>query len=330
MSATKKWLAGCGTIAVIVAVAIAVAGYIYGPAITAMTLGKPVYLVKPTPQKYGNDVLRIAESIGLYGDSPAFAEAKATAQEQLKGADSLSQTYDILRPAIKAAGGKHSNIVPPVADGDAGAAAEETPAPQVRSRGPVAMVTVPGISRRDDVQQYADTLAQGIVDTAQCGAVVDLRGNGGGDMGPMVAGLSPLLPDGPVLSFVNRMTTTDVTVEGNSVSGGGTALTTAGGKKLVPVAVLVDADTASSGEATMLAFRGLDNSRSFGSPTAGYASANLALDLYDEAELMITTAKDKARTGEEFAEDPIMPDEVTADAETEAAALAWLADQGCS
>ena len=124
----------------------------------------------------------------------------------------------------------------------------------------------------------------------------------------MYAGLSPLLPDGTALSFVSRMGTTDVTIDGNSVTGGGTPTTTSGGKLEVPVAVLTDAITASSAEATLLAFRGLDNVRTFGEPTAGYASANMVIDYPDGRSLMLTTAKDKARTGEEFAEDPIAPD----------------------
>ena len=67
-------------------------------------------------------------------------------------------------------------------------------------------------------------------------------------------------------------------------------------------------DTASSAEVTLLTFRGLENVRTFGEPIAGYASANVVLDYPDGRSLMLTTAKDKACTGEEFAEDPIAPD----------------------
>lgn len=75
-------------------------------------------------------------------------------------------------------------------------------------------------------------------------------------------------------------------------------------------AELLDAaiDAASSAEAILLTFRGLDNVRTFGEPTAGYASANVVLDYPDGRSLMLTTAKDKACTGEEFVEDPIAPD----------------------
>ena len=67
-------------------------------------------------------------------------------------------------------------------------------------------------------------------------------------------------------------------------------------------------DAASSAEVTLLTFRGLENVRTFGEPIAGYASANVVLDYPDGRSLMLTTAKDKACTGEEFAEDPIAPD----------------------
>ena len=174
--------------------------------------------------------------------------------------------------------------------------------PSVDSNDGVLRATVPPFGR------HADTLAHRLTAHPEaCAAVVDLRGNGGGDMGPMYAGLSPLLPDGTALSFVSRTGTSDVTIDGNSVTGGGTPpTTTSGGKLSVPVAVMADA--ASSAEAILLTFRGLDNVRTFGEPIAGYASANVVLDYPDGRSLMLTTAKDKACTGEEFAEDPIAPD----------------------
>ena len=69
--------------------------------------------------------------------------------------------------------------------------------------------------------------------------------------------------------------------------------------------------TASSGEATLLAFRGLKNARTFGSPTAGYASANIPFQLSDGYTMVITTSQDVARTDEVFCDDPIVPDVVT-------------------
>ncbi|MEJ6013238.1 S41 family peptidase [Corynebacterium sp. H127] len=304
----------------------AAAGYIYGPATTALFLGKPVYIVKPSPQKYAKDALRIIEGLAINGSSEQFQHAKQDALQQVKHAESYADTHEALRSAIKVAGGKHSNLVSP--ENNVPGTAENSELPAVEKHGGVALAKLPSVAQGPIGQQYADTITDGLLQHAKCGAIVDLRGNDGGDMGPMLAGLSPLLPDGTALEFVSPMTTTAVTVNGNAVKGGGTALTTRGGKLAVPVAVLVDGDTASSAEATMLAFRGLNNSRSFGAPTAGYASANMMINLPDGAGLMITTAKDRDRTGAEYHEDSIQPDETATDAE--AAAFAWLNAQGCS
>ena len=92
-----------------------------------------------------------------------------------------------------------------------------------------------------------------------------------------------------------------------------------------PVALLTDEWTASSGEAVLLCFRGLEKARTFGAPTAGYASANAPYPMPDGSQLVLTTGCDMARTGEIFCDDPIAPD-VTTDNPLEDA-LRWLRDR---
>ena len=151
---------------------------------------------------------------------------------------------------------------------------------------------------------------------------MDLRGNYGGNMGPMIAAVSPLLPDDIVLRFKSRTRTTPVSLK-YLLRGAG--LSEESIKKFpssTPVAILTDGMTGSSGEAALLCFRGLDRVRTFGSPTAGYASANIVKTLSDGYLLVITTSCDVARTGEVFCEDPIEPD-VRTDTPLEDAA-AWI------
>ena len=328
MSKARKVLLTVGGLMVALILAAATVLYVYGPAATAMYTGTARFFGTDTPKRYTSTVLDLA-SQGIYADSAEFAEASATAREEANHAETLEDIRSALNDAVKAAGGKHSKLIEPGAEQD-NASEADTRSPSVNVRDGVAWATVPGVGRHDDGQHYADTLAKGLTaarDGGACGAVVDLRGNDGGDMGPMLAGVSPLLPDGTALEFVSNAYSSPVTIEGNGVRGGGSPTTTSGGKWDAPVAVLVDGDTASSAEATMLAFRGLDNSRSFGAPTAGYASANMVYDFPDGSALMLTIAKDKARTGEIFSEDPIQPDEPG----DEDAALAWLAEEhGCS
>ena len=231
-----------------------------------------------------------------------------------------------MRKAVQAAGGKHSNLLTSQDNAEAEEAIAGDEQPSIDKHGDIVTVKVPAVSRKADVQSYADTIAAGVEDAA-C-AVVDLRGNGGGDMGPMLAGLSPLLPDGDALFFYSAMGDSPVTVDGTSTSGGGTSLSVDAQKNTdIPIAVLVDAHTASSAEATMLAFKGLENAVSFGQPTAGYATANAVYDFPDSSSLMLTIAQDMDRNGEVYGDEPVEPDRVVDDAA--AAAQAWLLQQGC-
>ncbi|MDO5668994.1 MAG: S41 family peptidase [Corynebacterium sp.] len=174
---------------------------------------------------------------------------------------------------------------------------------------------------------YADALAAGLSQPG-CGAVVDLRGNTDGDIAPMLAGVSPLLDDGVVLQFVSRHGTSDVRVEGTTVTEPGGATTTTGGQNPLPVALLTDGETASAAEAVLLSFAGLDRAISFGAPTAGYASQNTGFDI-NVGGVIITTALMRDRTRREHAYNPIVPEVDTAD--PQAAALDWLAAaHGCS
>ena len=154
---------------------------------------------------------------------------------------------------------------------------------------------------------------------------LDLRGNTGGDMAPMVAAISPLLPDGDVLGYQYANGQTNYLTLKNGVFNGGSGITVDSFKmpEQLPIAILTDEWTANSGEAVLLPFRGMKNVRTFGSPTAGYASVNTVYSLYDGVQIWLTVAADVApRTGEVFCEKPISPDVLTDEPEKEAAT--WI------
>ena len=150
------------------------------------------------------------------------------------------------------------------------------------------------------------------------GAIIDLRGNTGGNMYPMIAAVHRFLPDDVILRFKSRRFSQSITKDFILRSVGIDAQP----KIDCPVAILTDGNTASSGEATLLCFRGLDNVRTFGTPTAGYASANSPYPMPDGSKLVLTISCDMARTGEIFCDDPIEPDLATDQPLEEA--LAWL------
>jgi C-terminal processing protease CtpA/Prc len=146
------------------------------------------------------------------------------------------------------------------------------------------------------------------------GWIVDLRGNGGGNMWPMIAGLGPVLGEGLLGWFIDPVGA-DVPWEyrdGASWSG-----TTAVQRVDAPytlkmpnpkVAVLVDNGVASSGEATFIAFRKRENTRSFGEATCGLSTANRGFVLSDGAVLNLTTSVMADRAKTKYG-DQVQPDE---------------------
>lgn len=183
--------------------------------------------------------------------------------------------------------------------------------------------------------RYAEAGAFGIRDAAPhtCGWIIDLRGNGGGNMGPMLTALEPLLPNGKAMSFrLPGGGDSPVTIQDDGGGiGGKTQVSVPGVPKVTgqPIAVLYDERTASSGEVAAAVFLGLDDVESFGTPTAGYTSANSPIPMADEAVLVITSMIYADRNGRSLEEMPIQPDHATSAADAPAAATEWLQSLGC-
>ncbi len=171
-------------------------------------------------------------------------------------------------------------------------------------------------------------------DGNRCGWVVDLRGNTGGNMWPMLLGMGPLLGDAKGADPVGMFLLADkrqpwayregaVWLDGKGVVGSRNTQYTLRHPG-APVAVLFGPRTASSGEASVLAFRGRAASRSFGQPSAGYSTANTPQRLPDGSLLLLTGSVIADRNGVGDGS-PLQPD-VTVGAGQDAAAAAreWL------
>lgn len=291
------------------------------------------YLVPPTPERYAETVVDRLDT-GYYATGPEWTAARAGLLHAAPSARSAEELYPLIDAATRAAGGKHSSFRPPAESPGIETVTSTLPAVSVTDG--VGVVTLPELVDPDEraQQDYADVVATGIAAHADevCGWIVDVRGNGGGNMYPMLSGVSALLPDGPALSFRTRSgDATTVTVQDDGVGLEGqtvVAVSSRGKITGAPVAVLQDAGTGSSAEAVVTAFRGIDGVRSFGSPTAGYTSANLPIPLADGARIILTQSIYVDRTGTEFPEVPISPDEA-APGDAVEAARTWIGAQGC-
>ena len=162
------------------------------------------------------------------------------------------------------------------------------------------------------------------------GWIVDLRGNGGGNMWPMIAGVGPVLGDGAIGYFIDPFGLESQWEYHDGASWlTGVALQRVTTpyrllKERPRVAVLTDKLVASSGEATVIAFRKRPDTRSFGTSTCGLSTANASYPLSDGAVLILTTSVMADRLHTAYG-DSIPPDETLTDpAQALQRAVAWL------
>jgi len=270
-------------------------------------------------QQYVRKAIRVMDKQGLFAEGADWESAKAEALSAKPG--SMEEAQELVRSAAKVAGGKHSFLQ--LAGDVVADATSEWPAPEVTlQEGGIPVISLPPFSgNHDEGVKYALAVLSAIPEDIP-GVVIDLRGNTGGNMYPMIAAVHRFLPaDDETLRFRTRSRTQWIPLS--------YAVQMAGVQQQsrieCPVAILTDSLTASSGEATLICFRGLDYVRVFGGPTAGYASANQPFPLPGGDHLVLTTGCDVARTGEVFCDDPIEPDVLT-DTPLEDA-LEWISNQ---
>ena len=143
------------------------------------------------------------------------------AHAEISGAKTPADTYFAIRDLIDELGERHTIFIPPPSQAQVDAAAEAGPTGVVAGTemptfglvdGRVGLVRLPGLDAlspggRERAKTYPSVLKGALeqLDKAPlCGWVVDLRGDTGGDMWPMLAGLDPLLGASPFGFFVSR------------------------------------------------------------------------------------------------------------------------------
>ena len=257
------------------------------------------------------------------------------------GATLPSQTYPAISEAARKLN-KHSFFIPP--GGGIGSAPRGL-WPDLAGRqlqggryGYILSPTYSGSDPDGHAQDYHQIIRQ-VDSDATCGWVVDLTGNPGGNMWPMLAGLGPVLGEGNPGTFIDA--------DGKRTpwyyAGGAAGVERGGQRQAVararqpyqlrrqapPVAVLTGINTASAAEAVVIAFRGRPNTRSFGLMTNGLPTANSTFEMPDGASVVLTTAWEADRNGVVY-KDRITPDETVlggSGSEMIQAAVAWLAEQ---
>jgi hypothetical protein len=300
-----------------------------GGSSTAPTAASPPLAPVPGASRlaadYTAELLNIMQSNSVNRDRINWTDFRNQVVMRAAGAQSIADLYPAISLALglledhhsfyQAAGG--GGIGNPRSPGCGGATSTAGFPPHDIGYVKIAAFssTTPGADRA-----FADAIQQQIRSADQAtlvGWIVDVRGNGGGNMWPMVAGVAPVLGDGIAGYFVApNGTATEWSVRGSAAFNGITEIVRTSspyalvGARTPRVAVLTDALVASSGEAVVVSFRGRPNTRSFGAATCGLSTANSGFRLSDGATLQLTVAvmADRSRATYGAA---IVPDEVS-------------------
>jgi len=303
---------------------------------------------KSDPIAYLNRALDEMQARSLRRDHIDWPRLRKEALARAARAEITVDTYDAIRFALASLDDHHSSFhpTPALEDLEAKRKALRQPAPEPAPQpGPsspftgryepegrlttfggkiFALVVVTKCSPETDRQfiAYETSLQRIVADLDKshpAGWIVDLRGNVGGNMWPMLTGIGPLLGEGDRLGeFFNT--------GGHSVwrYRDGVASEVGDDGKADPyppvagspykvvgtphVAVLIDGGTGSSGEAVAIAFRGRPNTRFFGEHTQGASTVNEVFALSDGAAMWLTIGVDADRTGKQYI-DGFAPDE---------------------
>lgn len=323
------------------------------------------------PVAYLNHAIDIMQKNALRRNTVDWTKVRAAALAMAANAESTAGTYDAIRFALASLGDHYSslqltpaletleaeekakhpsaNSLPATQENFSPYVGRYQPEGRLERRGDksFAYVVVTKSFPKNDRQFVAfETNLQKILaeldQSHPAGWIVDLRGNVGGNMWPMLDGIGPLIGESDNLGGFTDSVHYSTWKYRNGVS----AEVEHGKASPYPavegapyhisgtprVAVLIDRSTGSSGEAIAIALRGRPNTRFFGEHTQGLSTANQIFELSDGASMWVTVGVDADSNGKQYL-DGLSPDEAFP-AATEAmqpasdpvarAALDWL------
>ena len=291
---------------------------------------------RPDRQVYLGEAIDLMETHSINRDQVNWSQLRESVLAELDSS-SPADVHRAIRFALEQLGDSHSFLLEPERRSlrAAGAFDKYYPAPKGNWMDEeVGCLTVPAFSGSEDAARvYASTL-HGIIEEfdsqGPCGWIVDLRDNTGGNMWPMLAGIGPLLQGEIAGAFVDSQGARQSWVYRDGKAGIDASLQSYVEDDLyrvrrdLPIAVLQNGQTSSSGEAVVIAFRGRPHTRTFGLPTAGLTTSNQTFELSDGAALLLTTKFFADRAGKRH-DGPLIPDEhVKDDDNVSDQAIQWL------
>lgn len=287
-----------------------------------------------TAEQYLRTAIEKLEQSHINRGRVDWSSIRLHASAQINDTSSIEDTYPVIRDVIRQLDEPHTFFVAPQRSSSPSVNAATAKPPKVLTAmfGRIGYMLIPTFALRDTPSAiaFATDVRMGLVRLSKepiCGWMIDLRHNEGGNMFPALLGLAPLigngkvggirsgavpqfwhyLPDKMLLSdrdelpqsdsdFVDREPKAQL-VRGVREILATTGIPTSIGKATTPIAVAIGRATSSAGEAIAIALLGLENSKSFGDPTAGRTTGNIGVRMPDGAFLIITVGAFEDRNG---------------------------------
>lgn len=285
------------------------------------------------PQLFIKEVIDLLRNNSIYKHHINWTGFSDSVFSKAKHAQTIAETYPAITFAVSLLNDKHSyfravndtfqtsknKALPILAD-------EVTPAA-------IGYVRVPFcIGNQEAVSRYISTIQTKIKQQNKPGLkgwIVDLRGNFGGNKWPMLLALKPLLGNGTVGYFINADKQKEAWILKNGHALINDTLVEMVDKHVelhlthLPVAVLINNQTASSGEAVAIAFKGRLNTKFLGQATFGVSTGCVSHQLTDGSVINLAQSIFADRNLNEYGH-KILPDLATENENTLKQAIGWL------
>ncbi|MGB3850609.1 MAG: S41 family peptidase [Tunicatimonas sp.] len=292
--------------------------------------------ISAAAEDYLNEVLDIIEANSINRNTIDWSSFRSSVFAEVGAAQTLDETYEGVRQALTLLADNHSFFLKPDGTGFSGEGTVRCDAEQVPDASVPQGVGYVRIGSFSGSSQEATAFAKAIQDRVRLaddadlmGWIVDLRGNTGGNMWPMLVGVGPILGEGVVGHFVDPDGSQFAwRYQNGASSGNGFVISeVAEPYSLIEanpkVAVLLDNNVASSGEAVAIAFIGRENTRSFGEATCGLSTANARFELSNQAELYLTVSYMADRNLNTYG-GQLLPDVAVSNEEIIDQAVSWI------
>lgn len=293
------------------------------------------YIKSNDTKDYLNDAVDILKENSINKYTLDWESLRNQVLEMGKNAKNIKETYPAIRYALIQLGDNHSFFMTP--EEYKSYTRPDLPIPGITLQlinNNIGYIKIPGFrgSGNEPAEKFAQQIQNKIKELDKFNIqfwIVDLGDNTGGNVWPMLLGLSPLLGEG----IMGYLVDADSNYFNWGISKGGVFYNDeqAGElpnpyclkNKIKKLAVIIGSRTKSAGEAIAVSFKGAENTCFIGSCTQGKSTGNTGYDLSDGAKIYVTRTKFADRNKNVYGV-PIKPDIESSYSYAKETAIKWI------